>query len=371
MDSLAENQYPKDGTYAALKNFYLGKKVLVTGHTGFKGAWLSRVLEALGAKVIGYSKTLPEDPNHAFFSIGLSFRGRDDFKARDVRNLAELEAFINEHEPDVIFHLAAQAIVSESIDSPITTFSTNTMGSANVLEAYRKRSKSDCTLVLVTSDKCYWNDGRAHAYVETDRLGGSDPYSGSKAAAEIIFRSYVETFLNRENHAVVSVRAGNVFGGGDWSQNRLVPDCIRELLQFGTITLRMPEATRPWTFVLDVLFGYLLIGMKISKEPSLRGSSLNFASGELMTVKDVAEVILRKFGEGQLLRQNGSLAFRESALLQIDASLARESISWRPSLSLVDALDETVNWYLRQSEGANMADYSEKLLNKMFRALDS
>ena len=243
-----------------MKNFYKKKKVLITGNTGFKGSWLTFILNELGAEIIGYSNSILSNPN--MFQM-LNLKKKITFIKNDIRNFKALTSVFKEYKPEVVFHLAAQPLVKKSYQDPLLTLSTNAYGSLNVLECCRLE-KSVKSLIYVTSDKCYENQEHTKGYKETDRIGGYDPYSSSKAAAEYIFNGYYKSFFNNKIGAA-SVRAGNVIGGGDWSNDRLIPDCIKAIKDKKKIIIRNPKSTRPWQHVLDPLFGYLKLAFYLEK----------------------------------------------------------------------------------------------------------
>ena len=257
-----------------LKNFYTGKKILITGHTGLKGAWLTLWLIKLGAKVIGVSSNIPTKPS--LFSI-LNLKNKIIHKKADIRSLKSLKKIINFYKPDIVFHLAAQALIKKSYLDPVHNWETNTLGTLNVLESLRNLNKK-CVAIMITSDKSYRNFEIQRGYVETDILGGDDPYSASKASAEQAINSYVKSFFNNKQNKIFisSVRAGNVIGGGDWSEDRLIPDCIKSWSKNKRVELRSPNSTRPWQHVIEVIRGYLILAIKLSKNKRIHGESFNF-----------------------------------------------------------------------------------------------
>lgn len=349
---------------------FKGRKALVTGHTGFKGAWLSAMLRSLGANVFGLSNALPNNKKHIFFELGGHAELENEDWCVDVRDFDVFEAAIRDYSPDFVFHLAAQPLVYRSLENPIETFSTNVMGSVNVLEAV-KRLTNPPTTIIVTSDKCYQNDGRKGSYRESDRLGGKDPYSGSKAMAEVAFGVFSNSFLEEFANGLASARAGNVFGGGDWSERRLIPDIITQVSRTQRVSLRMPDATRPWTFVLDVLWGYLVLAEKLRVGQVPSGKSWNFASGENLSVLDVTEHILQTFGKGQIEISEDDLANSESKLLQIDATQSMKLLNWQPSKTVLSRLTETALWYRAQERGDEMRLYSLDVVNSYFELVSS
>lgn len=303
------------------RGFWRERRVFVTGHTGFKGTWLTELLTILGARVTGYS--LPDD---------------------DVRDLASLRAAMSDAEPEVVIHLAAQALVRASYVDPVTTFTTNVIGTVNVLEAIRA-IPSVRVAILITSDKCYANDGHPHAFAEDDALGGRDPYSSSKACAELVIAAYRDSFL-KKSPRIVSVRAGNVIGGGDWSSDRLVPDLMRAFREGKPARIRFPEATRPWQFVLDALHGYLLVA-----ERAFRGDDLpdafNFGpdARDARTVRWLANTIAARWGGGAYWDVPDETHPHEDPTLALDSTRARKFLGWKPMLDAETAVAWTTDWY--------------------------
>lgn len=332
-----------------LQDFYRGKTVLVTGHTGFKGSWLSHVLLHLGARVVGVSLP-PQTPNDIFVRTGLESRlTHYEF---DIRKGDALRALMAAERPDVVFHLAAQPLVRRSYDEPLLTVSTNVGGTANVLEAIRM-NPSVRAGVIITTDKVYENKEWLYGYRENDPLGGYDPYSGSKAAADIVTQAYVQSFFNpkfygtRHNTLVAVARAGNVIGGGDWSPDRLVPDIMRAILYGdGTVTLRNPDAVRPWEHVLEPISGYLLLGMQLGKGETFAASTWNFGPGTdaWLSVGDVTEKIMRILGKGKLVLEPDETK-HEAGLLTLDTTKAARLLGWYSRWNSEQTLQNTAQWY--------------------------
>lgn len=325
----------------------------MTGHSGFKGSWAVLLLEALGAKVFGLSIDIPPNSRHLYYEHSISQRlamGEDcEF---DVSDFPTLTKFLEKYEFDFIFHFAAQAIVSVSMENPVGTFRTNILGVANVVEACRI-SQPNATVVIVTSDKCYEPNPAALPYTEQHTLGGEDPYSASKAAAELIFKSLVMNYSPAGwPKGIASVRAGNVFGGGDWSPNRLAPDLVRNA-ELGIPTkLRLPEATRPWTYVLDIIYGYLQLASQMRRELAPSGQSWNFASGEKMTVREFAESLSKELG-GRVSTA-AAAEFEEVGFLELDSSKARAQLGWAPVFTIREALQFTSKWYGESESRRNL-----------------
>tara|TARA_B100001142_G_scaffold141577_1_gene142802 strand:+ start:2825 stop:3913 length:1089 start_codon:yes stop_codon:yes gene_type:complete len=349
-------------------DFYRGKKVLVTGHTGFKGSWLSAWLVNLGADVIGYSLDVPSEPS-LFEDIRL-FEKITDIRG-DIRDLDSFKQVLNNHNPDLIFHLAAQPIVRLSYDDPVETFTTNAIGSMNVLEATRGK-ESIQSLVMITSDKAYKNVEWIWGYKEDDRLGGEDPYSSSKGCAELIFHSYVNSYFkdNDTLAKLATARAGNVIGGGDWAKDRIVPDIVRSFSKDEVLSIRAPNATRPWQHVLEPLSGYLTLAKMQIKRESLNHESFNFGPRQ-----DVNQNVLRLVEEFSKYWDSGSWkvhennAKPEAGLLKLNCDKAQAMLDWRAILSFEETIKFTGEWYKTYFEEevdlygftiSQINDYSQK-----------
>ncbi len=334
-------------------NFYNGKKVLVTGHTGFKGSWLVLWLKKLGAEVIGYSTAPLTDPNH-FDAAHLS----EDIVSieGDILDSVFMEQAFQQHNPDIVFHLAAQALVRESYKNPAYTFDVNVMGTVNVLEAARKTA-SVKTVIIVTSDKCYKNVGWEWGYRETDALGGFDAYSASKAAAEVVTAAYqdpkFQKSTSRDDLTIASVRAGNAVGGGDWSADRLIPDIVRAIEAGEDVVIRNPNSTRPWQHVLEPLSGYLWLAYKMSLDSRLYASAWNFgpAGAEVYTVGDIVSRLLDRWQppSTRLIVQQDQIG-SEAFVLHVDSSKARQHLTWRSAWGVDETVDAIVHWYKSFSE---------------------
>jgi CDP-glucose 4,6-dehydratase len=340
-----------------LKKTFKGKRVFLTGHTGFKGAWLLQIFNLLGADVKGYSLA-PENANDLYNEInGDSICHSSVFA--DIRDLKRLQTELVRFEPDFVFHLAAQALVRPSYDSPIDTFSTNAMGTAHILEAIRIL-KTPCVGIMITTDKVYENPERGEPFKEDDKLGGYDPYSASKAAAEIIISSYTQSFFNPANYqehkkAIASVRAGNVIGGGDRSIDRIVPDIVRAL-EFGDkVNLRNPLSVRPWQHVLEPLSAYLLLAAKMTEDPKGLSTAFNFGPEitDEKTVEELTQIFLSVFNKEDAYQtiQNAG-AVHEANLLMLDSNKAKQLLNWQPKLNAEQAIKWTAEWYANKEQNA-------------------
>lgn len=331
-----------------LQPAYSGKKVLLTGHTGFKGAWLLLWLERLGATVKGYALA-PEHPNDLYNLV--QDQTAVDSVIADIRDRDKLNAIIREFRPDFIFHLAAQPLVLRSYREPLYTFEVNVNGTAYVLDALRDAGHS-CSVVIITTDKVYENNETGQAYAETDKLGGYDPYSASKAAAEIVVSSYRNSFFNplqldQHGIAVASARAGNVIGGGDRAENRIIPDIVRGIEEGTGIIVRNPASTRPWQFVLEPLAGYLQLGAALQQSPAAYASAWNFGPEEndVLTVEQVVEKALSIYGKGSWIKPEQKNAPHEAGLLNLSIQKAKEQLHWHPRLRAGEAIEYTIEWY--------------------------
>ncbi len=350
----------------SLKTAFQGKRVLVTGHTGFKGSWLVLMLRELGATVAGLSISEPDNERHAYYALKVRENlSNPDTAIGDVRSLETYRGLVDAVKPDYVFHLAAQAIVSISYRDPLDTITSNVVGVANACEVLRTRDEA-ITSVIITSDKCYKNKERAEPYLEDEEMGGDDPYSASKGAAELIFHSYVASYFKGRDYPVASGRAGNVFGGGDWSPNRLVPDCMRDLLEDRAVTIRMPEAVRPWTYVLDILTGYMQLAAGLADDAGKYRGSWNFASGETRTVLEICNTLVDALGRGSVHVDAKAGIGKEAGLLLIDAHKAAKALGWTPRQSLDQALRDTAEWYDRQAKGEDMYAYSAAYLREKY-----
>jgi CDP-glucose 4,6-dehydratase len=340
-------------------NPWHGRRVFLTGHTGFKGGWLALWLASRGAMIRGYALDPETAPN--FFSEASVGSVLEDVRG-DIRDFAKLEGSLSEFAPEVVFHLAAQPLVRRSYADPLGTYATNVMGTAHVLEAVRK-TPSVRAAVCVTTDKVYQNQEWAWPYRETDPLGGHDPYSSSKACAEIVSAAYRSSYfpidrLNEHHVAVATARAGNVIGGGDWSEDRLIPDLIRGFQAGRTVKIRRPGAVRPWQHVLDPLHGYILLAEGLLARETQLASAFNFgpALADTWAVERIANKLVDLWGDGAAWTLDGEQGPHESHSLRLDATNARRAIGWEPRLEIETALEWTVAWYKNWAQGADMKE---------------
>jgi CDP-glucose 4,6-dehydratase len=324
--------------------FWQGRRVFLTGHTGFKGAWLSLWLQQLGARVTGYA--LPPEPGRPSLFEAASVADGIRSVLDDVRDLGALSRALRDAEPEVVLHLAAQSLVRRSYAEPVATYATNVMGTVNLLEACRQVS-SIRAVVVVTSDKAYENREWPHAYRETDAMGGRDPYSSSKGCTELVTAAYRASFFGEGGPGIASARAGNVIGGGDWAEDRLVPDLIRGLAAGERVTIRSPGATRPWPHVLEPLRGYLMLAERLAGPTKDVAEGWNFGPNDrsVVTVQVVAEAVVRAWGSGEIVFGGGD-GLHEATFLGLDWGKARARLGWTPLLGLEQAIELTVGWYL-------------------------
>lgn len=334
--------------------FWNHKKVLVTGHTGFKGSWLSLWLQSLGAEVVGLALEPPSQPN--LFEIGAVGAGMDSVIG-DIRDRDTVAALMQRSGTEIVFHLAAQSLVRYSYSEPLETFSTNVMGTAKVLDAAR-HTESVRTVVAVTTDKCYENLESEVGYREEDRLGGHDPYAASKACAELVIAAYRRSYFTAEDRrvALASARAGNVIGGGDWAADRLIPDVLRGIVAGEPVLIRSPDAVRPWQHVVEPLAGYLRLAEALSEDGSSYSEAWNFGPGEgdLMTVGEVTKYLTRAWGPAARWTLDATQQPHETRFLRLDSGKARERLGWTARLSTRQALDWVVDWHRAHQDGADM-----------------
>ncbi len=343
-----------------LKKTYHEKKIFLTGHTGFKGAWLLKTLTLLGAQVKGYALE-PQTENDLFCLIN----GTQicDSVFADLRDKKRLQDEILNFQPDFIFHLAAQPLVRLSYEIPSETFEVNAIGTAYVLDAIRLLDKK-CDAVLITTDKVYHNNEWLYPYRETDRLGGYDPYSASKACTELVIDSYRNSFFNTKNYdihkkGIAVARAGNVIGGGDWSRDRLIPDIVRAFIANETITIRNPKSVRPWQHVLEPVIGYLTLGMYLSQKPTQYAQAYNFGpqSEDALSVAEMLDLAIANWGSGTFQVHQESNQLHEAGLLKLDISKVAAALCWHPKMNATQTVDFTLSWYkefIRNKEGISI-----------------
>lgn len=351
------------------EKFWRDKKVFITGHTGFKGGWLSLWLTKMGAKVKGYS--LSPSTNPSLFDI-LNLKDLFDSEINDIRDQGKLSKSIHDFAPDLIFHMAAQPLVRLSYINPVETFETNVIGTANLLEASRK-SQSIKSVIIITTDKCYKNDGRSNGYNEDDPMGGRDPYSSSKGCAELVTSSYRDSYFDNLDISLSSVRAGNVIGGGDWSQDRLIPDILNSFSNGNEVILRNPDSTRPWQYVLEPLRGYLYLAEKMEEDPKHFASSYNFGPNQqdVKSVRWIADKMSENWPKSKWVKDTADNPHEEK-YLSLEISKAESLLNWIPIMNIESTLNNIIDWHNSFNQNStSMQEYSlneihryEKLLNK-------
>lgn len=335
--------------------FWQNKKVLVTGHTGFKGSWLSLWLGKMGANVVGFSLSPPTTPN--LFDLANVHDSLFSHNVDDIRNYADIFQVVKTHRPEIVIHMAAQSLVLPSYDQPIETYATNVMGTVNLLEALRQ---VDCAkaIINVTSDKCYDNKKQNGSYTENDTLGGHDPYSNSKACSELVTSAYRNSYFKENQIGLASARAGNVIGGGDWALYRLIPDIMTHCMKKQTIPIRHPQAIRPWQHVLEPLKGYLLLAQSLYKNPSDYSEAWNFGPQEedAAPVSWIVDYIVNQWNENTTWMIEKNSERNEACYLKLDSSKAKTRLNWQPHWTLTTGLDKTIEWYKQYQSGKNMQE---------------
>lgn len=341
--------------------FWRGKCVLVTGHTGFKGSWLALWLQNMGAQVVGYALAPPTKPS--LFEVAAVGKSMTSIIG-DIRDLEKLRAAFTEHKPEVVFHMAAQPLVRYSYAEPVETYSTNVMGTVNLLEAVRSTG-SVKAVVNITSDKCYENREWEWGYRENDMMGGYDPYSSSKGCAEMVTSAYRNSYFHPEKYqqhgvAIASGRAGNVVGGGDWAGDRLIPDILRAITKGAPVEIRNPHAIRPWQHVLEPLAGYLQLAQKLYEEGAVYAEGWNFGPNDedAMSVQWIVDKLTQSWGEGASWVVHGGDHPHEAHYLKLDCSKAKSRLDWRPRWRLENALAAIVDWHRAQRNGTDMRAFS-------------
>ena len=346
-----------------MQEYFKNKKVIITGHTGFKGSWLSLWMSMLGAEVSGISISIPTNPSH--FEL-LNLKIKNDIRV-DIYNSKKIEDIISRIKPDYVFHLAAQPLVALSYQNPLETFQTNVVGTANLLEALREL-KNECIAVIITSDKSYDNLEISRGYHEDDKLGGSDPYSGSKGAAELVINSYTKSFFIENNIRIGVGRAGNVIGGGDWAKDRIVPDCIRSWSINQSVKIRNPNSTRPWQHVFEPLSGYLSLAEKLTVDSKINGEAYNFGppANQNHTVDELI-IEMNNYWHGiewQYEIEKGEI-FHEASLLKLNCDKALFDLNWVPTLNFEQTVKMTMEWYKEfyENESSNMLQFSNEQID--------
>lgn len=333
-------------------NFYCGKRVLVTGHTGFKGSWLSIWLHELGAEVVGVSQE-PFTNRDNYVLSGIGHKMMADLRS-DICDGQKMKEIFQKYQPEIVFHLAAQPLVRYSYEQPVETYEANVMGTIHVMEAIRATSSVKVG-VMITTDKCYDNKEQMRGYKEDDPFGGYDPYSSSKGACEIAIQSWRRSYFNPEDYgkkhhvSLASVRAGNVIGGGDWALDRIIPDCIKALEQDKVIDIRSPKAIRPWEHVLEPLSGYMLLAKMQWEHPTEFCEGWNFGpeSESVSTVWEVATELIKNYGKGELNDSSDPNAVHEAKLLMLDITKAKTKLGWKPRMNMQQCMELVADWYKR------------------------
>lgn len=347
--------------------FFSGKRVLVTGHTGFKGSWLSIWLHELEAEVIGIAKE-PFSEWDNFVLSGIGNKIKADIRA-DIRDGSRMKEIFREYQPEIVFHLAAQPLVRLSYDIPVETYETNVMGTINIMEAIRA-TESVKVGVMITTDKCYENKEQIWGYREDEPMGGYDPYSSSKGCCELAISSWRRSFFNPNDYAkhgksIASVRAGNVIGGGDWATDRIIPDCIRALEAGRPIDIRSPHSIRPWQHVLEPLSGYMLLAQKMWNEPTAYSEGWNFGPRmeSVTPVWDVASKVIRNYGCGELRDLSDPNALHEAKLLMLDITKAQIKLGWTPRMNIDQCIGLVVDWYKKYKDTQDVYALCVKEIN--------
>jgi CDP-glucose 4,6-dehydratase len=349
-------------TLELLQSHYRGKKIFITGNTGFKGSWLTDCFNELGAKVKGYA--LEPEYENSLFEILQPLHFSENIIA-DIRNIETLKTELISFEPDYIFHLAAQPLVRRSYKIPAETFEVNVVGTANLLESVIQLNKK-CTIIIITTDKVYENKEKNVLYREEDLLGGYDPYSASKACTEIVVNSFRNSFFNIDkidshHKAIACARAGNVIGGGDWSTDRIMPDIIRSLQQKRIIEIRNPDSVRPWQHVLEPLIGYLQLGGLLNKNPEKYSKSYNFGplAKDHLPVREFAEIAISSWGDGKWKNTSDQNQLHEAGLLMLDITRAKDELHWHPKLSASKSIEWAINWYMQPKENKSAYTFQQ------------
>jgi CDP-glucose 4,6-dehydratase len=347
--------------------FWVGKKVFLTGHTGFKGSWLAYWLHLMGARVAGYALVPNTEP--AIFNVLDLGALIEESHIGDIRNLKSLSAAIANFQPEILIHMAAQPLVRYSYEHPIETYEVNTLGTAHVLEALRNVPSTKAT-IIVTTDKCYENQERPTGYIEEEPMGGYDPYSSSKGCAELITSAYRRSFYNSQDNinSIATCRAGNVIGGGDWSIDRLIPDAISAFYKNKPLVIRNPQAIRPWQHVLEPLSGYLLLAQELYERGRLFAEGWNFGpdDADARSVREVMDIFISQWGGGASWREDLSNHPHEAQLLKLNCTKAKQQLNWFPRWNLETAIEKIVKWHKAHSDAANMRLITKQQINDYY-----
>ncbi len=348
------------------QSFWNKKRVFITGHTGFKGSWLTLWLRELGAEVTGFAHSPTSKPN--MFEAAHVAEGVTSVTG-DIRDYEALVKALGDAKPEIVFHLAAQPLVRASYKNPKETYEINVLGTVNLLEAVRKTSGVQ-SVVVVTTDKCYENNEWIYPYRENDRLGGHDPYSNSKACAELVTDSYRRSFLAEQGVSVATARAGNVIGGGDWSEDRLIPDVMRSVFENKSLVIRNPQSLRPWQHVLDPLFGYLLLAESLATAGAQFAQAWNFAPSEkTKTVEELLTILQSSLNRPVDWRKEGEAQPHEAKLLQLDATKARELLKWSSKLTFSESIGLTADWYKAYYDDKSVRDITLEQIKKYMKGI--
>jgi len=345
-----------------LQKFYKNKKVFITGHTGFKGCWLSLLLKELGAKIYGFSLP-PYDRRGNMFNI-TKLDSHIESTFGDIRNFNNLQKTIQKIKPDIVFHLAAQPLVRPSYLKPLETYEINIMGTANLLEAC-KNINTIKSIVIITTDKCYQNNETGKPFKENDKLGGHDPYSSSKACTEIVSAAYRSSFLEEKQINLATVRAGNVIGGGDFADDRIIPDIFESIEKNKKLFIRSPNAVRPWQHVLEPLLGYITLGCKLYNSKNYT-SAYNFSpnKSEHYTVLEITEKFIELIGKGSFVIDEKKANMHEAQFLRLDNSKARKELDWKPLFDFNETIEFTAKWYAEYLSKTDMYNFTLKQINQ-------
>ena len=348
-------------------NFWKNKKVLLTGHTGFKGSWLSIWLKKLGVELVGFSKDIPTKPS--LFEIAKVSEGMTSITG-NIEDFTAIQKVLKENKPEIVIHMAAQSLVRKSYEEPINTFATNVMGTVNLLQAV-KTTGSTRVLINITSDKCYENKGTEKAFSENSPMGGYDPYSSSKGCAELVTSSFRNSFFNlkefeRHGCSLSSVRSGNVIGGGDWAKDRLIPDIMNSISKRIPTQIRNTRSIRPWQFVLEPLFGYLILAQRMWEEGKEFSEPWNFGPDETdcKSVKWILEKISKELDDGFSWKEDTRDNPHEAEMLKLDCNKAKKRLGWKTKLDVNETIEWTVNWYKEYFKNSDMKEYTENQIDK-------